>query len=280
MNARTTLPRLGDRARLGALEVSPVCVGIVGDPRIVSAAFDAGINFFFVTADMHWPLYEDTRRGLADLLARGGGVRDRVVVAGVSYVAQPEFCHVPFRELIEAVPGLDRLDVTLMGAVGRHDFPVRAEQYARHPKDVGARALGATFHDRTFAAEAIAAHRVAVGFVRYNPEHPGAEEDLFPHLGARAPTLVYNFKSTSARLTEDECRTLGLSPDHWRPTHGDYYRFALMRPEIDGLLCAFRDPSEITAMARTLESGPLTEEEDAYLRDLATLAKGEARLAT
>src|SRR6059058_6236261 len=84
--ARTrALPQPAARIPLGktSLEVSPFCVGIVGDPKTVPAAFDAGINFFFVTADMHWPLYEPTRRGLADLLARGPGTRDRVVVAGV-----------------------------------------------------------------------------------------------------------------------------------------------------------------------------------------------------
>src|SRR4051812_39900076 len=72
---RTVLPAPGDRLPLGdcGLKVSPFCLGMVGEPATVPAAFDAGVNFFFVTADMHWPLYEMTRRGLADLLARGGG---------------------------------------------------------------------------------------------------------------------------------------------------------------------------------------------------------------
>ena len=107
------MPRLGDRLALGSdgLRVSPFCLGIVGEPATVSAAFDAGVNFFFVTADMHWPLYEHTRRGLADLLARGRGVRDKVVVAGVCYPTQPEFCAMPFEELAAAVPGLKTLDV-------------------------------------------------------------------------------------------------------------------------------------------------------------------------
>src|SRR3954463_12328826 len=116
---RTALPRMTDRLPLGpdGLRVSPFCLGLAGEAATVPAAFDAGVNFFFVSADMHWPLYENTRRGLADLLARGGGVRDEVVVAGVCYPTQPEFCTAPFEELVAAVPGLKTLDVLLAGGV-------------------------------------------------------------------------------------------------------------------------------------------------------------------
>ena len=113
--------------------------GLTRDARTVPAAFDAGINFFLLTADMHWPVYEPTRRGLADLLRRGGGIRDDIVVAAVSYVAQPEFCHLPFREVLDAIPALGRLDVTLAGAVGAHDFRrarevLQARERARDPR--------------------------------------------------------------------------------------------------------------------------------------------------
>ncbi len=69
-----TLPRLNDRYPLGksGLRVSPVCIGITGTPEIIPTAFDAGINFFFLTADLHWPLYEGLQRGLESLLSRGG----------------------------------------------------------------------------------------------------------------------------------------------------------------------------------------------------------------
>src|SRR5262245_12778537 len=101
---RTALARFNDRLTLGhqGLRVSPFCLGLTCDAATVPAAFDAGVNFFFLTADMHWPLYEPTRRGLADLLARGGGIRDQVVVAAVSYPTQPEFASMPFHELVAA----------------------------------------------------------------------------------------------------------------------------------------------------------------------------------
>ncbi len=47
------------------LAVGPVCLGAVGSANVIRAAYDAGINFFSIAVDMHWPLYEPVRRGLA-----------------------------------------------------------------------------------------------------------------------------------------------------------------------------------------------------------------------
>ena len=68
------------------------------------AAFDAGINFFFLSVDMHWPLCEGMRRGLEALLARGGGVRDEIVGGVVSYLEQPLFQAFRVHEVIDAAP--------------------------------------------------------------------------------------------------------------------------------------------------------------------------------
>jgi hypothetical protein len=77
MTARLSVGRFG-------LSISPFCLGAVKEPRAIEVAFDNGINFFFISADLHWPLYEASRRGLATLLKRGRGVRERIVVAAVS----------------------------------------------------------------------------------------------------------------------------------------------------------------------------------------------------
>ena len=97
------------------LLVSPVCLGMVAEPEIVSAAYRAGINFFFLSADMHWPLYEPLRQGLRALFRASPRARKRVVVAVVSYVTQPEFCSMPFEEVLEAVPELGHVDVAVIG---------------------------------------------------------------------------------------------------------------------------------------------------------------------
>lgn len=280
---RTALPRCTDRLPLGpaGLRVSPFCLGLVGQPATVSAAFDAGINFFFVTADMHWPLYEPTRRGLADLLARSRGIRDQVVVAGVCYPTQPEFCTAPFEELVAAVPGLKRLDVLLAGGAYGREFGRRLPVYTEHRTSghLGNRAVGATFHDRAAAREAIRERQVDIAFIRYNPGHAGARRDVFPHLPERPRPLLFGFKSTFGYLTPTRMADLGLpGPEYWHPAITDHYRFALTRPEMDGLLIALKTSDEVAALARAMEQGPLTEEEEAYLIDVADVARGEAQV--
>lgn len=282
MSLRASLPRLRDRLRLGegCPKVSPICLGMVGDPRVVPAAFDAGANFFFLTADMHWPLYEPLRRGLAQLFARGGGVRDEVVVGAVSYVTQPEFCHAPFREVIDAVPGLARLDLTIAGGAYGPDLIARLPQYRLHREGAlpGVRATGASFHDRLAARDAVVGEQLDLAYVRYNAEHRGAEEDLFPALAAPRRALVYAFKTTGGHLGEQARRGLGLTGDDWQPHLTDRYRFALARPELDGLLCALDEERHVAELDEALGRGPLDEEETQFLRDLGDLSAGRARL--
>jgi hypothetical protein len=255
---------------------------MVRDPRVVPAAFDAGINFFFVTADMHWPLYEGVRRGLTMLLERGGGVRDEIVVGAVSYVTQPEFCRVPFEEVVEAIPDLGRVDVTIAGGAYANDLLVRLVEYRKHRTGAlpGVKATAASFHDRAAAREAIRHELVDLAFIRYNPLHRGAEEDLLPHLSSPSEgrALLYNFKSAIGHLTEKQYQKLGLDPHVWRPDVTDYYRFALTRPEIDGILCSLNEERHVAALDEALARGPLDDEELQFLRDLGDLTAGRAQL--
>jgi hypothetical protein len=285
MPASRELPRLTDRLPLGSsgLEVSPICVGIVRDPDTVPAAFEAGINFFFVTADMHWPLYEATRRGLVRLLEANPAARDSIVVAAVCYVTQPVFMWAPLTEVLEEFPILERIDLTIAGGSYRPDFAPREQvlQSHRTERHAGARAIGASFHDRSLAREVLDRDRIDIAYIRYNPVHAGARDDLFPHVRPRGDgrrCLLYNFKSTFGHLDEADYAPLGV-PDHfWRPHPTDYYRFALSEPALDGILCAPRSPAEIRDLADALARGPLDDEDRQYLLDLGELARGTARV--
>jgi hypothetical protein len=285
--ARAELPRPTDRLPLGAsgLEVSPVCIGRTNDARTIAAAFEAGINFFFVSADMHWPIYEQTRRGLAQLLDSHPGARDAIVVAGVSYVAQPEFLWTPYLEVLSALPQLGHLDLTIAGGAYGHEIDRRLETYEQHRslRHAGARAIGASFHDREAARRLVTQGTLDVGFVRYNPVHPGAHDDLFPHVGSRAEgrrTLLFNFTSLFGYLISDEQYTaLGLTADYWRPRPTDYYRFALSEPALDGVLCSPPGPDAVRDLVDALAAGPLDEDDRQYLLDLGELYRGSATVA-
>lgn len=271
---------LGERLELprSGLRVSRFCLGLVPDPEVVLAAYAAGINFFFVSADMHWPLYEGTRRGLERLLGEGVASREQIVVAVVSYVTQPEFCQAPFEEALEAIPGLGHVDLGVIGGSYASDFFVRLAEYERH-RPAGMRGLGATFHQRASAVTAIEHELLDVAFVRYNAAHPGAEHDVFPHLREPRRTLLYNFKSMGGYVPPERLAALRLPEENWRPRPTDHYRFALRRPEIDGILGSFERPEQVTELARELGQEPLTEDEAEYLKLLAGLDAGTIELA-
>jgi aryl-alcohol dehydrogenase-like predicted oxidoreductase len=274
--SRDRLPSLTERLVLGrsGLAVSPVCLGMVGAPEIVLAAFRAGINFFFVTADMHWPYYQPLRDGLRRLLATEPAVREKLVVAVVSYVTQPEFCHQPFEEVLEAIPELERIDLAVIGGSYPTDFFVRLHEYGRW-RPGRMRALGATFHHRQSAVTAINRDLLDVAFIRYNPAHPGAELDVFPHLKADRTAKLFNFKSTSGYVGPRRLDELGVPADNWRPHPTDHYRFALRRPPMDGLLCGLDRIEHVSELERALGLAPLSEEEADYLKQVAGLGAGE-----
>jgi hypothetical protein len=274
---RAALPRFTDRVRLGAsgVEVSPYCIGITRDADTVAAAFDAGINFFFVSGDLHWPQYEPLRTGIARLCARG--LRDRIVVAGVSYLAQSELALAPFRELVLHVPGLDHLDVVVAGAVYK-DLHPRLETIEKLRSNLGARAVAASFHDREAAAVAACDGALDLCLVRYNAKHDGAERDVFPHVAARKAAL-YNFKSTLGYVTPERLDALGLDRELWRPAVTDHYRFVLSVAALDGVLWAPDEPAHVHALAAAIEEGPLDDEERDYLIGLTRADRGLVALA-
>ncbi len=284
---RTVLPSLTDRQPLGSsgLSVSPLCLGITEDPATVAAAFEAGINFFFITVDMHWPIYRNLRRGLQQLLASKPAARDEIVVAGVAYVTQPDFVWVPFQELLWELPELKRLDVTVAGGCYGYEIARRLPEYEKHRKKqhVGTRAIGASFHDRVAARETIEKGTLDIAFVRYNPPHPKARIDLFDKIPDRASgrkTLLYNFKSTEGFLEEADYKEFNVGADFWRPHITDYYRFALMEAALDGMLCSLPNPAAVREAADALARGPLDDDDREFLLDLGDLALGRGRMPT
>jgi hypothetical protein len=280
MPLKARLPRATDRVPLGlsGLAVSPLCLGITADPAVVPAAFDAGVNFFFLTADLHWPLYEGLRRGLELLLARSPSVRDQIVVGVVSYLDEPLFQYLQFHEVTQSVRGLERVDVLVAGAVpGTESFNTRYASLAkaRANRHAGAVAIGASFHDRATALGSLNLNCLDLHLVRYNTGHPGARHDLFPLLREDRVSPIYTFKSTFSQVTEPQFRRLGLTADRWVPRTIDYYRFVLSHPAVAGVLCSPMSVPELHGLIDCLGERPLTPSEEEYMMWLSAIATPE-----
>jgi hypothetical protein len=200
-------------------------------------------------------------------------------------VTQPEFCWVPFHEVLDAVPALDRIDLTIAGGSYGREIALRLPQYADHrtSRFLGTRAIGASFHDRAAAADVVAREAVDLAFVRYNPVHANARNDVYAGAKSHADgrrCLLYNFKSTLGYMTDAEYNAHGIGEDFWRPHVTDYYRFAFTQPAVDGILCSLPTAASIRELADALAKGPLDEDDHQYLLDLGALSAGRARLAS
>lgn len=99
--------------------------------------------------------------------------------------------------------------------------------------------------------------------VRYNAAHPGAEQDVFPHLPATDGPGVVTYTNTS-------WGTL-LSPK-WAPPGepplraSDCYRFALSNPGVTACFTGPADAEQMREALHALEAGPLSAEEMARVR--------------
>jgi hypothetical protein len=280
--SRSNLPKLTDRIpiRDSDLKISPFCLGMVQSAETVCAAFDAGINFFFVTADKHWPLYEHTRKGLRTWMDRRKSIREEIADGVVSYVAQREFTVSPFLEVLDAIPGLKKIDVAIIGGAYGTEFMSRLQSYEENQRKerIPCDFIGATFHDRTAAVPAVNHNMIDIAFIRYNPLHTGAEQEIFPDISKNRKTLLFNFNSTVGYVSPERFHALGIGEDYWRPEITDCYRFALTCSDVNGLLCALATPKEIAALEGALKKGPLSKNDRNYLINLAALDAGSVTM--
>jgi hypothetical protein len=265
-----------------ALRVSPYCLGLCGHPDVVTRAIEMEINFFFISTDLHYPLYEPLRQGLRRFLRKRPSSRDNIVVAAVSYVENPLCFAASIPELLISMPELENIDLAIAGACNHATFEGRLPvlRAMRDHSVPPVRSIGATFHNRPAALLALCHGTVDVGFIRYNASHPGAREDLFPFLPKSNRSLLYNFTNSVGYVNNTRWDQLDLAKrGYYRPARDDYYRFVLSRPEISGMLMAARSPKDLERISRAVTSGPVTRDEADYLVDLAALAEGRATLS-
>jgi hypothetical protein len=263
------------------LAVGPVCLGAVGSANVIRAAYDAGINFFSIAVDMHWPLYEPVRRGLADLLRDKPSARDEIVVMGIAYSSNPSFCHAPFAELLQAEPSLQRLDVSAMGAVGDLDLLIRWNEHAKHRAGSvpGVRAIAGMLEGHVCPRVAVNFGLVDLAFVATRPSLHHAREERRRMFKDPPPVPIFAMGTlldtpSNARLDE-----LGIGADKWRPTRFDYIRYALSFEPFTGVFTELGNERSVETLITALEKGPLDEEEIQYLEDLSDLDLGMAEMA-
>lgn len=300
-------PSTATHVRLGRTDLDVCRIGIGGGSGIDDADLDyaigRGINYIFHSTDLHAWSYSRSAQTISKYCRKGSAHRDKVVLATVSYVNDPE--KVPGVLIDQMMSlGVDHVDVFHWGWVNRRADPkfllentdqiVRSDRardiidtMARATREVGAelrcrgyaRYIGISTHDRTLAAELANTDLVDVVMFRYNMSHRGAEEEIFPHLPANRPgTVAFNTShNANGSLVNPPP---GLSATNYRPTFDDLYRFVLDRPEVDVVLTGPSTREHVDVSLKALERPPLEPRLREYLCKLGDVHAGRAVIPT
>ncbi len=280
--------------KLGRTDLTVSCLGLGGGGHISSEdtlyAFDRGINYFFYSSDLHQYLYSSMREALRKLCGRGSSVREKVVLATVTYMIRTPDTVMTylFDQFVDL--GIDYIDVFFWGWIDEHNADsfqkcINASNDIRgrdtlcqrniermfgvseRLKKMGAvRYIGASFHDHDLAQQWLNSSLLDVVMVRHNVAHRTAQEKVFAHLDASDPYRpgIVTFKSAgmSNALWHPPA---GLPSGCWQPSVPDLYRYSLSQNSVDVALAGWEHREQIDAAIQNVQKGKLKPEELNYL---------------
>lgn len=230
------------------------------DEAGVRVALDLGVNYFWYTRStmpaMTAPLKERVKTDRESLFIASGPT------LGYTAGQVRRGCEDALKKL--GTDHLDLLQVFWVGKTSRLSDSVLGE-LNRLKEEGKCRGIGVSIHDRERAGKLAADKTLDVLMLRYNAAHPGAEDDIFPHIGEGADKVgVVTYTSTRwGTLIKAE------GDDITRPaTAAECYRFALSHPAVDVVLTAPGSTAELQENFKAMEQGPLDPQGVTFIRDL------------
>jgi aryl-alcohol dehydrogenase-like predicted oxidoreductase len=279
--------------QLGRTDLNVSCLGIGGGGSISSEdtlyAFDRGINYFFYSSDLHHYIYSPMSNALKQLCGRGSSVREKVVLATVTYLKGTEAATAALMDQFMEL-GMDYIDIFFWGWIGTNDVPIfedsmHTSRDLRGPNSVyqrlienmfGAsermkkmgivRYVGASFHDLNIAQQWLDSSLLDVTMVRHNVAHRTAQDSIFKNLDPHNPQRpgVVTFKSAGMFGPLEESPP-GLPANCWQPSVPDLYRYSLSQNCVDVALMGPENREQVDLAIAGVEKGKLTPEEIDYL---------------
>lgn len=280
--------------KLGRTDLTVSGLGIGGGGNISSQdalyAFERGINYFFYSSDLHHFLYSSMADALRQLCGRGSSVREKVVLATVTYVKSPEMAIAALLDQFMELK-LDYIDVFFWGWIGSQDSKVLGDCLNLSPdlrgsnsvyqrtmerligaseklKQMGAvRYIGASFHDLDIAQQWLNHPLLDVAMVRHNVAHRSAQDKILRQLHPSDPqrTGIVTFKSTGSHSGILWQPPATLPAGCWCPSVPDLYRYSLSQANVDVCLMGVENREQVDAALAGLEQGRLTPAELDYL---------------
>ncbi len=267
-------------ARLPAVEKPVFRMGVAGNYGIDSSdirwAADQGANYWVWGAS-----FKKVTEGIRDTIKSD---RERHVVAMLGW----GYWGGQVRQGVEK--GLkklntDYLDVFKLGWLGRTSFynPGVVDALLKLKQEGKIRAIGTSIHDRQRAGRLALDSEIDLLMIRYNAKHPGAEQDIFPHLEKRNPAVVSYTALAWGQLIRP-VKTIKM-PDWPGREPGDVppltpalcYRFVLSNPHVHLVLTGPKNRDQLKQNFAAVEQGQLTEAELDWIGDYGKRVKSKKR---
>ena len=156
--------------------------------------------------------------------------------------------------------GFERAEVLLLGWWNRAVAEPILEEACELQRRGLIATIAASTHERTQVVRNAANPVFGIEHFRYNAKHPGAEQDIFPHLGEEnRPGLVAYTATSWGQLMKYQGKER-------TPTAGDCYRWVLTNPNVDVCMTGIKDSAQLDHALKAFEQGPMAEEEMAWMR--------------
>ncbi len=269
------MPKNGDNysfshARLPVVDKQVFRMGIAGNYGIGSSdipfAAERGANYWICGTG-----FGKVTNGIREVIRRD---RDAHVVAmlGLGYAGfQVRYSVEKTLRKLDT----DYLDVFKLGWMGRTSVHSRGVMDAlfKLREEGKIRAIGTSIHDRKRAGFLAVNSEIDLFMIRYNAKHPGAEQDIFPHLSHRNPGIVSYTALAWGQLTRP------VKTDSMPPWPGEAasavppltpelcYRFVLANPNVHLVLTGPKNRKQLKQNLAAIEQGPLSPEELEWIRE-------------
>jgi len=266
----------GDRFRTAILGRSGLRVGRIGvsasygvPAGAVERAFEHGVNYFY------WGSRRTDAFGQA--LRHLAPQRQKFVLAIQSYSRMAGLLGWSLERALKALR-FDYADLLLLGMWNKQ-VPARILDAARKLRQRGlVKFLAVSTHARALVPRIAAGQDIDVVHVRYNAAHPGAEQDIFPHLPESRPGLVaFTATSWGQLVGKTAAVRLGrpVPAGERTPTGTDCYRFVLTRPEINVCMTGPANSEQMDQALAALQLGPMTDDELSWMRRVGRAVSGK-----
>ncbi len=231
-------------------------------------AFERGINYFY-WGSMRKRDFGQGVRGLARQH------RDQMVIVVQSYTRMAALMGASLSSALRALE-IDYADFLLLGWWNEHP-PERIMDAARRLREQGrCRHIMISCHNRLAFEHYAKDEDLSAIMVRYNAAHPGAEQEVFPRLGDQPPGVVAYTATRWGDLIDPSL----TPPGEPTPRASDCYRFALSNPSVQVCIAGPKDRAELDEALLALDRGPLSEDEQAWMRRVGAEVKKHARASS